>query len=235
MNRPTFVLFVCCMVVLSSCSLDKRLYRNGFLIESCQHKNTVENSEKLENPTHDDAEMVEVDSCGNGKNNPIAQNASQSNFANIEFHAGENELAMVETNFAANYNAGFDNSTTSKFEDTFSNRPQLDDTSKVHPILTGASVGTLMLTSVFAGTLIYNLVIGMAPPFWFPAASLFAVLSWIAVLIAFLIGKRIVNRAHRKWRQSKFNKIAFALLLLLGVIYVVFFIFFIFYLILYLL
>jgi cation transport ATPase len=212
-------MLISCVVVLSACSLDKRLYRNGFLVEFCQHKNVVENSEKLENPSPDDAEVVAADSSENGKSISIV----------------ENDPIIDENTFSANYNADFITVSRTCFAEPSDNRPSQDDTSKVHPILIGASVGALLLTSVFTGTLIYNLVIGMVSPYWFPFASLFAVLIWITVFIAFLIGKKIVKKSYGKWRQSKFVKTAFAILLALGVVYIVFIISYIFYFFLYLL
>lgn len=218
MKWLSFILLLC---VFFSCTLDKRLYRNGYFVDKTNGEQVNKLNDKSKNFC-DTIDNYSVDQNNEFSRSFCALDQNKAIFA-LESTIQSDNVSMADFDIFEN------NVKQSVIKRNWFNKSIADDSVKVHPLLTGATIGSFSLTGAFLTSLIYRLVKHFAAPYWFPQIGLIMILLWGVILTVFLIGKRKSKKNPEKWKQNRTNRIAFTLLLILGAINVVYFFYYVIY------
>lgn len=227
MNK-ILILIITVLVFFSSCNIDKRLYRRGFLI-SC--------SDRFENPKIDQGRNLS--NFADYKLNQINEFETMDSLSvdyekkTLMVYEINDEISRIDSGSQKYAKPQFQKSDfidfATHYKASCQGKKWTNDTINVHPLLIAGSILSMGLSGLFIGTLIYKVARGFAFPYFFPAANLFAVIFALIGILLFIVGNKIVSNNPDKWKSSKLCKLSFAILIGLSILYVFYVLFLLFF------
>lgn len=224
--KNAFLLAFLTIVLFSSCSIDRRVYRRGFMIAESGEAEIFQDDKEIGMSDiyeckHDKEEIFLLTSRVSADFNDIVDRTVAINYKKPD--SVPSMKSVSEFNEYILSRSVDLSRNTAHFEFPAKSGMIENDTDKIHPLLIVASIMSMGLAGLFVVSLINNITKGVVFPYLFPAANLLVVIIAILSFLSFFIGKKMVKRKPEKWEESMFSKISFVLLLVLGVIYILYF------------
>jgi len=224
--KSTFLLALLTIVLCSSCNIDRRVYRRGYMIAESEKAEISQENKGVGMPVN-----VE-NSCEKEESKRLTPNVSATFNYIVTGAVDANDTTPESVSVLESVSESIDN-IRSRSVDQKLNRALFrfpvkaemsePDRIRTHPLLLAASVMSMGLAGLFAGTLIYKISKGFVFPYFFPAANLLVVIIAVLSFLSFFIGKKMVKKKPEKWTESIFCKISLALMLFLGILYILYF------------